>query len=184
LPAKYFGPIARLLWDALRTPVALGDGAPIPLARAARLAREMEILYAIAPEMGAIRTANERFVRGFIDVVFEHEGRIYFADWKTDVLDSYAPDALAAHVGASYAIQGLLYSLGLAKMLHATDVRAYERSFGGYAYCFVRGMNADRVPSEGTYFHRPSWEELREAEQALARGQLPPGDAAGKRGPA
>ena len=51
------------------------------------------------------------FIKGFVDLVVEHEGRVYFADWKSDVLSSYEPDQIAMHVGAHYDTQVKLYSL-------------------------------------------------------------------------
>ena len=29
------------------------------------------------------------FIKGFVDLVVKHDGRIYFADWKSDGLPSY-----------------------------------------------------------------------------------------------
>ena len=38
------------------------------------------------------------YIKGFVDLVVEHDGRVYFADWKSDVLPSYAAEMIAKHV--------------------------------------------------------------------------------------
>ena len=43
----------------------------------------MEFLFPFPAEAGG---AERGFVKGFVDFIFEHEGRSYFGDWKTDRL--------------------------------------------------------------------------------------------------
>jgi exodeoxyribonuclease V beta subunit len=106
------------------------------------------------------------YVRGFIDLVFEHRSRYYVLDWKSNHLGyapaDYAPDALAAAMAAhGYHLQALLYSVALARYL-AQRVPGYRHDahFGGVIYLFVRGVrpgwqNADGTAT-GVHFHRPS----------------------------
>ena len=43
----------------------------------------MEFLF---PFPAAAGGADAGFVKGYVDVIFEHEGRTYFGDWKSDLL--------------------------------------------------------------------------------------------------
>jgi len=106
------------------------------------------------------------YLRGFIDLVFEHRGRYYVLDWKSNHLGyapaDYGPDALAAAMaGHGYHLQALLYSVALARYLaqRVPDYR-HEAHFGGVLYLFVRGVRPDWQcvdgAATGVHFHRPS----------------------------
>jgi len=98
-------------------------------------------------------------VRGAIDLVFEHGGRIYWLDWKSDACGDYGAGALATHVAAHYALQAQIYSLALARMLGIADPADHEARFGGLIYMFLRGAAA--------HVERPGFAELAERAQAL-----------------
>jgi exodeoxyribonuclease V beta subunit len=156
----------RLVHAALTTPVALGDGAPLPgVAAAARVAREVEFLF---PFPAAAGGADRGFVKGYVDVIFEHAGRTYFGDWKSDLLPDWAPAAVAAHVTAGYELQRRLYALALVKMLGIADAAAYEARFGGTVYVFVRGL------PRAIDVMRPSWAELGAWEAELGEALRAP----------
>jgi exodeoxyribonuclease V beta subunit len=104
------------------------------------------------------------FVRGVVDLVFEHEGRVYFLDYKSDRLPGYGPEVLARHVERNYALQARLYGLGVLRLLDLRDGEAYEARFGGLLYCFLRGMTSEGA---GVYFERPSYAQACGWEQAL-----------------
>ena len=80
------------------------------------------------------------FIKGFVDLVVEHDSRVYFADWKSDVLPSYSPETLRKHVADHYELQAKLYSLALVKALAIRSEADYERSFGGLFYIFLRSL--------------------------------------------
>ena len=106
--------------------------------------------------------AGERvFVKGFIDLVCEVDGRMYVVDWKSDVLASYSPEMLERPVEDNYAIQGSLYSLALARMLELADSEAvWQARFGGVIYCFLR--------QAAFYCERPTLDDLRAREAELS----------------
>ncbi len=141
------------------------------------MTRELEFLFPfpelVHPRLGDSakgRVAIERgFVKGYVDLVFEADGLVYFGDWKSDVLSAYDGAALGEHVRAHYRLQAHLYAMALVKMLGTRNVADYEARFGGMLYCFVRGMTP-AVPGSGASFARPTWDELRAFEEALARG--------------
>ncbi len=154
----------QLVWSAFATPVTLptsgrAAGPRLPgFARAERVAREMEFVF---PVQGA-RT----FVRGSLDLAFEHAGLTYFVDWKTDSLESFAPDVLAPFVETHYADQVSLYALATVKLLAVTSREAYDARFGGILYCFLRGLDASGA---GLWSTRPSWDQVTAWEQQLRR---------------
>jgi exodeoxyribonuclease V beta subunit len=96
------------------------------------------------------------YLRGFIDLVFEHGGRYYLLDWKSnhlgDAPQDYAPDALQrTMVQQGYHLQALLYALALHRHLRQRlpDYR-FERHFGGALYLFVRGLRPGWTLADGS----------------------------------
>ena len=116
----------------------------------------------------ALGTA-QRGSKGFGRIVeqFRHRGRTYFADWKSDLLDSYGQAAVAAHVADRYLVQAQIYTIGIVRLLRIRDRREYEERFGGLVYVFLRGVEPRGEGRNGVYFHRPSWNEIVEYEQTL-----------------
>jgi exodeoxyribonuclease V beta subunit len=159
----------RMVHAALTTPLALpGGDALAGVAAAARVAREVEFLFPFPPAAGG---AEAGFVKGYVDVVFEHAGRTYFGDWKSDLLPDVSPAALAAHVEVNYELQRRLYALALVKMLGIAGESDYEARFGGTLYVFLRAL------PEGLVVGRPTWTEIDAWERALgadlAAGRTP-----------
>ena len=108
------------------------------------------------------------FLKGFIDLSFEHNDRYYILDYKTNYLqgnEAYIADSLNKHmVRLSYDIQGHLYSLAMHKFLAAFKKNyAYQEHFGGYFYVFVRGLSADNR-RQGVHFCRPSEQRMKDME--------------------
>ncbi|MBS2030450.1 MAG: UvrD-helicase domain-containing protein [Deltaproteobacteria bacterium] len=166
----------RLAWRALRTPLTLTGGSVLlGIASAAQVLREVEFLFPI-PEAShpLLGRAKGRFsiergcIKGFIDLVFEHAGRAYLADWKTDHLAGYAPELLAAHVGEHYAIQERLYTLALVRLLGLRTEAEYEARFGGGLYLFVRGMGEG---ANGVHLSRARWANVVAWEAELLHRQ-------------
>jgi exodeoxyribonuclease V beta subunit len=108
----------------------------------------------------------EGYVKGYIDVVFEHDGCYYVLDWKSNHLGygcaDYGPAPLrAAMAEHGYHLQYLLYSLAVHRYLrHRVPGYRHDTHFGGVLYLFVRGVRADWVNADGTpagvFHHRPS----------------------------
>ena len=101
------------------------------------------------------------YLRGFIDLAFEHEGRWYIADYKSNWLgghaDCYQRENLAESMGEhSYSLQYLIYLLALHRYLgmRLPDYD-YERHIGGVFYLFLRGMSPATGMSRGVWFDRP-----------------------------
>lgn len=86
-------------------------------------------------------------LKGFIDLVFRHEGRYYLLDYKSNWLgedrEAYTRPAMEQAVRAHrYDLQYQLYSLALHRYLrHRLADYDYDRHFGGVIYLFLRGMD-------------------------------------------
>jgi exodeoxyribonuclease V beta subunit len=116
-------------------------------------------------------------LKGFIDLVFEHHGRYYVLDWKSNWLgpddSAYTAQAMTrAVLEHRYDLQYLLYLLALHRLLRTRlPDYDYERHLGGAIYVFLRGSQA---PSQGLFTDRPS-RALIEALDQLFAG-VPVGD--------
>ena len=85
------------------------------------------------------------FLTGVIDLAFEHEGRWYLVDWKSNHLGhdpaAYSPESLQlAMMQHHYVLQYHLYLMALERFL-ATRIPDWDAAtmMGGVAYAFVRG---------------------------------------------
>ena len=98
----------------------------------------------------------EGYLRGFIDLVFEHDGRFHLLDWKSNHLGDtpadYGPAPVArAMAEHGYHLQYLLYAVALHRYLgQRLPDYGYERHFGGALYLFVRGVRPGWATSDGT----------------------------------
>jgi exodeoxyribonuclease V beta subunit len=113
---------------------------------------------AARPELS--RNYLNGMLKGFIDLLFEHQGKYYVLDYKSNYLGpddaAYHPAAMQQKILQSrYELQYVLYSLALHKLLKARlkDTYSYQQHVGGVVYLFLRGQQAssrgafiDRVP--------------------------------------
>ena len=118
------------------------------------------------------------YLHGFIDLVFEFDGRYYVLDWKSNHLgysrDHYRAERVAGAMQEhGYYLQAALYSIAVHRYLaQRVPGYEYERHFGGVFYLFVRGvrpgwLDADGAPL-GTWFHHPSASTLASLDGLLA----------------
>jgi exodeoxyribonuclease V beta subunit len=105
---------------------------------------------------------------GFMDLVFEHAGRYYVLDYKSNKLPGYTPADLAQGLLAHrYDVQFSLYLLALHRLLQSRlPGYAYETHMGGAVYLFARGIDQ---PGAGVFAHRPA-QEMMEAMDAAFKG--------------
>lgn len=107
---------------------------------------------------------------GFADLVFEHEGRYWVLDYKSNYLSdddsAYDKDALArAMAHHRYDVQAAIYMLALHRLLKLRLGDAYqpEQHLGGAVYLFLRGIKG---PQSGVCLI-PASIELMEALDAM-----------------
>lgn len=169
----------RLVFHALHDPVTLPGGAVVhglgTLGK--RLHREapFDLPWPSAsnPFGSPVKgrwTIDRGFLTGIIDFAFEHDGRVYFGDWKSNSYPSYDADTLRRSVLGSYGGQVLIYSLALCRLYGIATEADYERRFGGALYVYLRGL---LTPGQGLYAHRPRWRELARLDEALRKWSLP-----------
>ncbi|MGC1678956.1 MAG: UvrD-helicase domain-containing protein [Candidatus Binataceae bacterium] len=167
----------ELVFNTLRSPIAAGTTTISALA-GCDSEREMEFTFPIperahrlldsAPPNADARWRIERGVYvGFVDFVFRYDDRIYFADWKSDLLNSYETGAVAEHARKNYGLQAKIYTIGVTRLLGIRTEAEYEAGFGGLLYLFIRGITPTGGGTRGVYFHRPPWSEMVRAEREL-----------------
>ncbi|MCW0389916.1 exodeoxyribonuclease V subunit beta [Xanthomonas sacchari] len=103
------------------------------------------------------RQRLEGLMTGLIDLTYQHDGRWYVLDYKSNRLPAYDPDALArAMAHSEYTLQALIYTVALHRWLRFRLGGAYDyaRDFGGVRYLFCRGLDASRDPSPGVHAWR------------------------------
>jgi exodeoxyribonuclease V beta subunit len=158
---EFYYPIATLSDAGLRAILA-GGGFPDAI-------RERIGALTFAPAQG--------YMRGFIDLVFEHDGRYYLADYKSNWLGAsaaaYDQPALGLAIAReAYYLQYLVYCVALQRYLRRRiPGYRYDRHFGGVRYLFVRGMKPELGATCGVYADRPSREFIETLDRYLRGGQ-------------
>jgi exodeoxyribonuclease V beta subunit len=177
----YRSQVEGMVYHALTVKIPVDEGKSIPgLCHCPKILREMEFLFPF-PEESHPRLFDpapgkfiiERgFIKGFVDLVVEHDNRVYFADWKSDVLPSYDLDTLSKQVADHYDLQAKLYALALVRALTISSEADYEKLFGGLFYVFLRAARRENAAAPGVYFKRPNWVEILSYENELKQGPL------------
>ena len=121
-----------------------------------------DLIRSYAARVGRVPPSRLRgFLEGYIDLVFQHQGRWFLLDYKTNQLGPLATDYGPSRLEETmfrhdYLLQYHLYAVALDRFLsQRVGGYRYERDFGGVIYLFVRGFDAGRSASQGVYFHRP-----------------------------
>lgn len=173
----YTDSTATWLLDFLQTPLPAGAGAGFTLSELEQYkveapfhfatrnadAQRIGTLVAEWVEPGRPRPALAPFqlnglIKGFIDLVAEHDGRYYVIDWKSNYLgpndQAYHQDALIdALLEKRYDVQCALYLLALHRHLQQRlPGYDYDTHVGGGLFAFLRGSAA---PGRGVWHHRP-----------------------------
>jgi len=188
-------PLAKGLPALIALPLALPDGSSVALAALADGAYRAELEFWFAAD-GVDTLALDALVRrhtlngmprpalqaetingmfkGFIDLTFEHEGRWYVADYKSNwlggQLGDYDAQAMRDSIAHSrYDLQYAIYVLALHRQLRARMGRDYDydRHIGGAVYLYLRGIDGQ---GHGVHAERPP-RELIQAMDALFRGE-------------
>ncbi len=185
-------PLGDWLGRLLATPLALPEGS-VALASLRNYQPELEFWFAAdhvdtlaldrlvtrhvlpgQPRPALLRDRLNGMLKGFIDLVFEHDGSYYVADYKSNWLgvddEAYTAEAMReAVLEKRYDLQYALYLLALHRLLKARLRGAYDydRHIGGAVYLFLRGLAG---PAGGLHLEKPP-RMLIEALDALFAGQ-------------
>jgi exodeoxyribonuclease V beta subunit len=103
------------------------------------------------------------FMKGFVDLVFEADGRFWVLDWKSNWLGASLADYGASHLETAmareaYWLQYLVYTVMLHRVLplRLGDAYDYDRHVGGVFYVFLRGVDPAAGPGAGVFHDKPS----------------------------
>lgn len=179
----------------LETPLETGFGEPLRLRDLAPERKQVELefflpmgrvtaqaLTALCQQHDPLSRGNkplsfatvQGMLKGFIDLVFEWQGRWYLLDYKSNHLgmspaDYSRPALEQAMVEHRYDLQYQLYSLALHRLL-ALRLPGYDfdQHFGGVFYLFLRGM-----PQGGIFHTRPSRELVLGLDRLFSEGATP-----------
>ncbi|WP_421197428.1 exodeoxyribonuclease V subunit beta [Aeromonas enteropelogenes] len=179
----------------LDTPLETGFGEPLRLRDLAPERKQVELefflpmgrvtaqaLTALCQQHDPLSRGNkplsfatvQGMLKGFIDLVFEWQGRWYLLDYKSNHLgmspaDYSRPALEQAMVEHRYDLQYQLYSLALHRLL-ALRLPGYDfdQHFGGVFYLFLRGM-----PQGGIFHTRPSRELVQGLDRLFSEGAAP-----------
>ena len=172
----------KMVTDVLATPLVEGEDLTLGSVTNDRKVSEMEFYYPLtrvtssgllnifekygrtgtghAPErIGRLTFSPRRgYMKGFVDLVFEHGGKYYILDYKSNGLgttrESYRQERLALAMEISnYTLQYHIYSVALHRYLRSRIGNGYSLRdhFGGVFYLFVRGMTPEGGPEFGVF---------------------------------
>ncbi|MEL7834540.1 exodeoxyribonuclease V subunit beta [Fodinibius sp. Rm-B-1B1-1] len=119
--------------------------------------------------------AESGFLKGFIDLTFEFNGKFYLLDYKTnflgDSIQDYSQEYLIDEMQeASYDLQYHIYTVALHRFLQKRLLNySYQKHFGGAFYLFLRGMNDEG--REGIYFDCPDEEVITKLDEYIRGGK-------------
>ncbi len=150
--------------------------AEVPVARLDRLISRQVLPGQARPALAPQQLGG--MLKGFIDLVFEHDGRYWVADYKSNWLgpdDSHYTLAAMqkAVLDKRYDVQYVLYLLALHRLLKARlpgyaddPINGYEQHVGGALYLFLRGIN--ETGHHGCCIDRPEAELIETLDCLLA----------------
>ncbi|MBM3193460.1 MAG: hypothetical protein FJZ59_04415 [Chlamydiae bacterium] len=95
--------------------------------------KEVSPEYMLQEHSFCFKKETRSFMKGFIDLVFLYENKIYILDWKMNLLSSYTPETIKnAMTEHNYYMQASIYKEALEKSFK-------KFSFGNIFYFFLRG---------------------------------------------
>jgi exodeoxyribonuclease V beta subunit len=191
--------LCRMTRNVLDTPIASGRGTftlgtlrkeswvteleffiPLRLVGSAALGAALARHGSKAGQVDLLRLAESldfREVRGmlmgFMDMVFEHDGRYWLIDWKSnhlgDTVDDYRAESLKRAMEENlYPLQYLLYTVALNRYLQLrVPGYRYATHCGGVLYLFLRGVTPVNGEKTGFYRDLPPEELIEELTNIL-----------------
>ncbi|MGL6261131.1 exodeoxyribonuclease V subunit beta [Vibrio sp. WXL210] len=145
---------------------------PIRLLSAPALNRVIQQHDSLSERAGELGFASvQGMLKGFIDLVFEYQGKYYVLDWKSnhlgDRVEDYHQSALEYSMADHrYDLQYQIYSLALHRLLKSRLADYdYQTHFGGVFYVFLRGV--DGQSDNGIFRARPSQAMLEELSDLI-----------------
>ena len=113
-------------------------------------------------------------MNGLVDLFFEHNGKYYILDWKSnflgDTVAHYENDHLLNAMNESnYHLQYLIYAVAIKKYLISKIKNFdFDQQFGGVIYLFLRGVRSEQT--SGVFFQKVTLDEVNKVEKAFNLG--------------
>ncbi|WP_218311985.1 exodeoxyribonuclease V subunit beta [Alteromonas antoniana] len=162
--AEFYFPMINLKWSKL--------------ASVLRLHRDELADIALPTPVPALHQYDlEGMMHGFIDLIFEVDGRYYVADYKSTWLGTQFSDYQPASLLRNnqhhlYDLQYLIYALALHRYL-SQALPDYDPNlhFGGVYYLYLRGMHPENEHQEGVFYTSLSSELLHALDDAFGTSE-------------
>lgn len=188
--------VEQWLLDILNSPLPLGDQA-VSLTKLPRRSYQAELEFWFASDQVDTLRLDELarshllptqprsqlqhqqlqgMIKGYADLVFEHQGRYYLLDYKSNQLGdddaAYTTAAMETELlKHRYDLQACLYLLALQRLLKARLGAGYDYDshIGGALFWFIRGVNG---PNYGLLSLRPPRSLIDELDALFAGREL------------
>ena len=136
--ASFHGHVSRMLYNAFHTPFFSNHGTfTLSEVDLTKSFCEMEFF-----QLQNKESQNQEFLRGTIDLAFEHKGYYFLLDWKSNLLEDYSEESLQKTIFENqYDLQAKLYSDAFLKYLEGFS-NEHTMKFGGFFFFFLRGPKA------------------------------------------
>lgn len=114
----------------------------------------------------------EGIMNGKMDLFFEHNGKYYILDWKSNflgnTLEDYSTDKVKTVMYENnYHLQYLIYTVALTKFLTLRKPDFdYDRDFGGVIYLFLRGVREGQ--NKGCFFIKPEKDSIDSIRESIS----------------
>jgi exodeoxyribonuclease V beta subunit len=136
----------EILYNAMKTPIF--EKQCLANINSDKIFRETEFFYPTKLFSG--------YLKGFVDLFFEDQGKYYLVDWKSnwlgDDLCSYHIQNMEKVMKENhYLLQANIYKEALKKYLHLVEKRPFSEVFGGTFYVFLRGFCIKEECKYGVY---------------------------------
>jgi len=100
------------------------------------------------PKMKVNSVEIDGAIMGFIDLLFEHKGKYYILDWKSNhlgySLENYNEAGVTKGMNeANYNLQYLIYGVATKRFLESRGEN-FKEVFGGVLYLFLRGLRSGK----------------------------------------
>ncbi len=120
--------VIRIIEETLKCP--LQGGFNLSEVHPSHVLQETEFLFPLE---------KESLMKGFIDLIFFHEGKFHILDWKSNRLEKYEEEHLrGAMEQHEYFLQGNIYYEALMRYMGLLGFDP-SKHFGGIHYLFIRG---------------------------------------------
>ncbi|HIJ77834.1 MAG: exodeoxyribonuclease V subunit beta [Desulfobulbaceae bacterium] len=106
------------------------------------------------------------YLKGFVDLIFEHNGKWFIVDYKSNHLGNRRTDYQAGRLMTSmaehhYFLQYHLYTVALHRYLSCRlPGYCYQDHFGGVFYLYLKGIHSSFGPDTGVFYDLPPFARI------------------------